>query len=272
MWALALRPPACGRERRGAVARDAVCEPRGPRSGRAPRPSAWPRPSPPSCSSSTTASSHSTPRTSRRARSVLAAAAGRDPPAGRDLVLHVHGDQLRRGRLPGRDRAGARWLRRVPVPGVLPAPRRRADRAAVELIPQLDVRRDPRTVDVARRVWLIMGGLFKKVVIADFLASRSSTRCSATRPSTAPWRPLFAVYGYAVADLLATSAATPTSRSASPSCSASSSRRTSTAPYSAAIDPGLLASLAHDPVAWLRDYLYIPLGGSREAPAYVPRT
>ena len=39
------------------------------------------------------------------------------------------------------------------------------------LIPQFDERRDPRHVDVAGAMWLIMGGLFKKVVIANFLAT-----------------------------------------------------------------------------------------------------
>ena len=39
-----------------------------------------------------------------------------------------------------------------------------------ELIPQLDVRRDPRHIDVAGASWLILGGLFKKVVVSSFLA------------------------------------------------------------------------------------------------------
>ncbi len=40
-----------------------------------------------------------------------------------------------------------------------------------ELIPQLDVRADPRHVDVAGAAWLILGGLFKKVVVSSFLAT-----------------------------------------------------------------------------------------------------
>ncbi len=52
-----------------------------------------------------------------------------DRPARRHLVLHVHGDQLRRRRLPRRLPADvALEVRRVPL--VLPAPRRGADRAA----------------------------------------------------------------------------------------------------------------------------------------------
>ena len=52
-----------------------------------------------------------------------------DRPAGRHLVLHVHGDQLRRRRLPRRVPADdAREVRGVPL--VLPPSRGRPDRAA----------------------------------------------------------------------------------------------------------------------------------------------
>src|SRR5213078_1303402 len=40
-----------------------------------------------------------------------------------------------------------------------------------ELIPQLVVRRDPRHVDMTGGAWLILGGLFKKVVVSSFLAA-----------------------------------------------------------------------------------------------------
>jgi alginate O-acetyltransferase complex protein AlgI len=40
-----------------------------------------------------------------------------------------------------------------------------------ELIPQLDVRRDQRHLDFAGAAWLILGGLFKKVVISSYLSS-----------------------------------------------------------------------------------------------------
>ena len=50
-----------------------------------------------------------------------------DRAADRDLLLHLHGDQLRRRHLPARLQAGhAREVRRLPL--VLPASRRRADR------------------------------------------------------------------------------------------------------------------------------------------------
>ena len=97
---------------------------------------------------------------------------------------------------------------------------------ASELLPQLERPRDPRRVDVSRAFVLIVVGLFKKVVIANYLATHivdevfaapnrhSRSRCSSA--STAmPCRSS------------PTSAATRTSRSASHCCSASSSRRTS---------------------------------------------
>jgi len=39
-----------------------------------------------------------------------------------------------------------------------------------ELIPQMEARRDPRRVDTSRAFYLIATGLFKKVVIANYLA------------------------------------------------------------------------------------------------------
>ena len=98
---------------------------------------------------------------------------------------------------------------------------------AGELIPQMETRRDPRRVDTSRAFYLIATGLFKKVVIANYLAahivdqvfaapgstrrSRSWSRSTPTPSRSTP-----------------TSPATPTWRSGSRSCSASSSPRTST--------------------------------------------
>ena len=57
-----------------------------------------------------------------------------DHSPGRHLVLHLHGDQLRRRHLSRRDRADdAREVRGLPL--LLPAPRRRADRAARRAAP-----------------------------------------------------------------------------------------------------------------------------------------
>jgi len=46
---------------------------------------------------------------------------------------------------------------------------------AKELVPQLRVRRDPRRVEAGRAFWLIGAGLFKKVVIASYLAGAADS-------------------------------------------------------------------------------------------------
>ena len=94
-----------------------------------------------------------------------------DHPAGRHLVLHVPGDQLRHRHLSRRHRADdARDVRCLPL--VLPAPRGRADRAGGEFLPQIRRRASTRGGSTpAEAFWLISLGLFKKVVIASYLAS-----------------------------------------------------------------------------------------------------
>ena len=99
-----------------------------------------------------------------------------------------------------------------------------------ELIPQLDVRRDPRHVDVGGAAWLIFGGLFKKVVVSSFLASAIVDPVFGDPARHGAHRDAVRDLGIRGRDLLPTSAATPTSRSASRSSSGSSSRRTSTGP------------------------------------------
>ena len=79
-------------------------------------------------SSTTTSSSPRRTTCSRSSGSTCRSRCARSS-SRRDLVLHVHGDQLRRRRVPPRLPAdGIRNVRRVPL--VLPAPRRRPDRAA----------------------------------------------------------------------------------------------------------------------------------------------
>ena len=71
-----------------------------------------------------------------------------------------------------------------------------------ELLPQLRKRRDPDQIDYSRALWLIMTGLFKKVVISSYVASAIVTPVF-TDPSqhSAP-EAIFSAWGYARADLL----------------------------------------------------------------------
>jgi alginate O-acetyltransferase complex protein AlgI len=135
-----------------------------------------------------------------------------------------------------------------------------------ELIPQLEVRRDPRNLDVAGAAWLIFGGLFKKVVISSYLASAIAdpifgdpTRHSAIEVIVGVWAYAVVIYadfsGYTdiaigVAQLLGFRFPQNFDR-----------------PYSARSIQEFWRRWHMTLSRWLRDYLYIPLGGNRKGRA-----
>jgi alginate O-acetyltransferase complex protein AlgI len=135
-----------------------------------------------------------------------------------------------------------------------------------ELIPQLDAKRDPRNVDVAGASWLILGGLFKKVVIASYLSSAivdpvfgDPSRHSALEALVGAWAYAVVIYadfsGYTdiaigVAKLLGFRFPQNFDR-----------------PYSARSIQEFWRRWHMTLSRWLRDYLYIPLGGSRKGRA-----
>jgi alginate O-acetyltransferase complex protein AlgI len=130
-----------------------------------------------------------------------------------------------------------------------------------ELIPQLEERRDPRHVDAAGAAWLIFGGLFKKVVISSYLASAivdplfgDPARHSAVEAIVGVWAYAIVIYadfsGYTdiaigVAKLLGFTFPQNFDR-----------------PYSATSIQDFWRRWHMTLSRWLRDYLYIPLGGS----------
>jgi hypothetical protein len=77
---------------------------------------------------------------------------------------------------------------------------------------------------------LILGGLFKKMVIANYLAVRFVDPVFTDPSQFSRVDLILAAYAYADPDLLPISAPIPTLRSESPRCSAIVSRRTSTSP------------------------------------------
>ncbi len=131
-----------------------------------------------------------------------------------------------------------------------------------ELIPQLDVRRDPRHIDVANAGWLIFGGLFKKVVISSFLATAivdpvfgDPSRHSAIEVIVAVWAYAIVIYadfsGYtdiAIGIALLLGFRFP---------------QNFDRPYSAVSIQDFWRRWHMTLSRWLRDYLYIPLGGNR---------
>jgi alginate O-acetyltransferase complex protein AlgI len=133
---------------------------------------------------------------------------------------------------------------------------------ASEFLPQLRRPRDPSKVDAARGFRLIGGGLFKKVVIADTLATRLVDPVfSAPADFTSP-EILLAVYGYAAQIYCDFSAYSDIAIGcallmgfAFPENFAS--------PYLATSLRDFWRRWHMTLSRWLRDYLYIAMGGSK---------
>jgi len=133
---------------------------------------------------------------------------------------------------------------------------------ATELIPQFRSPRDARHVEVTEALWLILGGLFKKIVIANFLATAivdpvfgDPVRISALDAMTGLVAYAVQIYcdfsGYTdiaigVALLLGFRFPENFDR-----------------PYAAASVQEFWRTWHMTLSRWLRDYLYIPLGGNR---------
>jgi len=131
-----------------------------------------------------------------------------------------------------------------------------------ELIPQLDAPRDPKRIDSTRAFFLIASGLFMKVVIASYLASSIVDGVFAAPQQYSSLDVLVGIYGYAVqifADFLGyTNIAIglalllgyqfPTNFDG---------------PYTATSVRDFWRRWHMTLSRWLRDYLYIPLGGNR---------
>ena len=132
-----------------------------------------------------------------------------------------------------------------------------------ELIPQLELRRDPKHIDVAGASWLIMGGLFKKVVVSSFLASAIVDPVFGDPGRHSAIEVVFAIVGYAVqiyADFSGyTDIAIGVAKLLGFRFPLNFDR-----PYSAASLQEFWRRWHMTLSRWLRDYLYIPLGGSRK--------
>jgi alginate O-acetyltransferase complex protein AlgI len=135
-----------------------------------------------------------------------------------------------------------------------------------ELLPQIRARRDPQAVEFARGAWLVTGGLFKKVVVSSYVASAIVDPVfSAPRQHSAP-EVLFALYGYAVQIYADFSGYTDIAIG----CALLLGFRfpeNFDAPYRARSLQDFWRRWHMTLSRWLRDYLYIPLGGNSGARA-----
>jgi D-alanyl-lipoteichoic acid acyltransferase DltB (MBOAT superfamily) len=130
-----------------------------------------------------------------------------------------------------------------------------------ELLPQLRVRRDPDAVDYSRALWLITAGLFKKVVISSYVSSAIVTPVF-TAPSqhSAP-EAIFAAWGYGVQIYCDFSGYTDIAIGLALLLGIRFPLNFD-APYTARNLQDFWRRWHMTLSRWLRDYLYIPLGGN----------
>ncbi|MDQ6614297.1 MAG: MBOAT family protein [Actinomycetota bacterium] len=133
---------------------------------------------------------------------------------------------------------------------------------ATEFLPQIRERISPRHVDVGKAFWLVSLGLFKKVVIASYLATYAADPLFGFPHQHAGVEALFGVYAYAIQIYADFSGYTDIAIGLALLLGIQFPQNFN-APYSAATLQDFWRRWHMTLSRWLRDYLYIPLGGSR---------
>jgi alginate O-acetyltransferase complex protein AlgI len=133
---------------------------------------------------------------------------------------------------------------------------------STEFIPQLYTRKDPRRVDAAGGFALIVGGLFKKVVVANTLAGAIVDPVFASPSQFTALEVLVGVYGYAVQIYADFSGYTDIAIGAATLMGFNFPDNFNN-PYTALSIQDFWRRWHMTLSRWLRDYLYIPLGGNR---------
>jgi alginate O-acetyltransferase complex protein AlgI len=134
---------------------------------------------------------------------------------------------------------------------------------ASELLPQLERPRDPRRVDVSRAFVLIVVGLFLKVVIANHLAAHIVDEVFAAPNRHSSLEVLVGVYGYAV-QIFADFCGYTNIAIGVALLLGFQFPQNFASPYAAVSLQDFWRRWHMTLSRWLRDYLYIPLGGSRK--------
>ncbi len=131
-----------------------------------------------------------------------------------------------------------------------------------ELVPQLDTPRDPRRVDTSRAFYLIATGLFKKVVIANYLAANIVDEVYGAPNEHSSLELLIATYAYAVQIYADFSGYTDMAIGIALLLGFSFPQNFDS-PYAATSVQDFWRRWHMTLSRWLRDYVYIPLGGNR---------
>jgi D-alanyl-lipoteichoic acid acyltransferase DltB (MBOAT superfamily) len=134
---------------------------------------------------------------------------------------------------------------------------------ASELLPQLEEPRDPRKVNTSRAFLLIITGLFLKVVIANHLATHIVDEVFAAPNRHSSLEVLVGVYGYAV-QIFADFCGYTNIAIGVALLLGFEFPQNFNSPYAAVSLQDFWRRWHMTLSRWLRDYLYIPLGGSRK--------
>jgi alginate O-acetyltransferase complex protein AlgI len=137
-----------------------------------------------------------------------------------------------------------------------------------ELLPQLETPRDPRRVDTSRAFYLIATGLFKKVVIANYLATHIVDQVFGAPNQHSSLETWVGVYAYAVQIYADFSGYTDMAIGLALLLGFKFPQNFDS-PYTAVSIQDFWRRWHMTLSRWLRDYVYIPLGGNRKGE---PRT
>ena len=132
-----------------------------------------------------------------------------------------------------------------------------------ELLPQLETPRDPRRVDTSRAFYLIATGLFKKVVIANYLATHIVDQVFGAPVQHSSLETWIAVYAYAVQIYADFSGYTDMAIGLALLLGFKFPQNFDS-PYAALSIQDFWRRWHMTLSRWLRDYVYIPLGGNRK--------
>jgi D-alanyl-lipoteichoic acid acyltransferase DltB (MBOAT superfamily) len=136
---------------------------------------------------------------------------------------------------------------------------------AGELIPQFETPRDPGAVDTSRAFYLIATGLFKKVVIANYLAGAIVDDVFGAPGQHSSLELLIAIYAYAVQIYADFSGYTDIAIGIALLLGFKFPQNFDS-PYAAVSIQDFWRRWHMTLSRWLRDYVYIPLGGNRKGP------
>lgn len=136
---------------------------------------------------------------------------------------------------------------------------------ASEFLPQLSAPRDSRRVDSGLAFWLIAGGLFKKVVVSSYLADAIVDPVFRIPQNHQALDTLLGIYGYAIQIYCDFSGYTDMAIGLALLLGFRFPQNFD-APYTATSLQDFWRRWHMTLSRWLRDYLYIPLGGNQRGP------